>query len=105
MDVKWIVDEQMNMVANGGCKYAAVSGILNAMAMAEADTVQQYEYGRQAISKLLDGEPDKCEVVSKLIRNVVQDEMNHTASFNKASAIIGGYNEPKPDEYNKAVKK
>lgn len=24
MDVKWIVDEQMNAVANGGCKLASI---------------------------------------------------------------------------------
>ena len=35
MDVKWIVDEQINAVANGGCKLAATNG----------RHPQQYAYG------------------------------------------------------------
>lgn len=104
MDIKWIIDEQMNMVTNGGCKIAATTGILNAMLMAESDTIQQYEYGKQALIKLFDGEPEKARVLAAMIDNVTHDEMNHIESFNKAAAIIGGKKEPKADEYNKAVK-
>lgn len=104
MDIKWIVDEQMNCVANGGCPYMAVAGILNALAMSETDVMSQYMYASQAIEKLLKDDEKKAKVICKMILEVIQDEGNHDASFKKASAIIAGYKEPKPDEYNKAVK-
>lgn len=104
MDVKWIVDEQMAMVANGGCEYLAVAGILNALAMSETDVMSQYLYASQAIEKLLKDDEKKSQVICKMILEVIQDEGNHDASFKKAAAIISGYKEPKPDEYNKAVK-
>lgn len=104
MDVKWCIDEQMGMVANGGCKLAATNGILNAMLMAESDTIVQYEYGKQALIKLFEGEPDKQRVLAKMVDNIINDEKNHIESFNKASAIITGSKEPKAEEYNSAVK-
>lgn len=104
MDIKWAIDEQMRMVDGGGCKLAATNGILNAMLMAEADTINQYEYGKQALMKLYENEPKKAEVLCKMVDNIIADEKNHIESFNKASAIITGNKEPKADEYNKAVK-
>lgn len=104
MDIKWAVDEQMRMVAEGGCKLTATTGILNAMLMAEADTIQQYEYGKQAIIRLFEGEPEKAKVLAAMINNINHDEMNHIESFNKAAAIIGGKKEPKANEYNEAQK-
>lgn len=104
MDIKWCIDEQMGMVANGGCKLAATNGILNAMLMAESDTIVQYEYGKQALIKLFEGETDKQRILAKMVDNIINDEKNHIESFNKASAIITGAKEPKADEYNSAVK-
>lgn len=102
MDVRWIVDEQMNAVANGGCKLAAVNGILNVMLMAEAETIQQYQYAKQALIKLFNDEPAKAQVLAKLVDNVIEDEEDHIESFNKAAAIIVGRKEPKPTEYDEA---
>ena len=104
MDIKWIVDEQMSAVANGGCKLTAVNGILNAMLMAEADTIQQYQYAKQALIKMFADEEPKACVLAKLVDNVIEDEEDHIESFNKAAAIIVGRKEPKAEEYNKAVK-
>lgn len=104
MDIKWAIDEQMRMVADGGCKIAATTGILNAMLVAESDTIQQYEYGKQALLRLFKDEPDKAQVLVAMIDNINHDEMNHIESFNKAAAIIGGKKEPKANEYNEAVK-
>lgn len=104
MDVRWIVDEQMNAVANGGCKFAATSGILNAMLMAEAETIQQYQYAKRALIKLFNNEPAKAQVLVKLVDSVIEDEEDHIESFNKAAAIITGHKEPKATEYNEAVK-
>lgn len=104
MDIKWIVDEQMNMVANGGCKLAATNGILNAMLMAESDTVQQYQYAKQALIKLWAQEEQKASVLAKFVDNVIEDEQDHIESFNKAAALMTGRKEPKASEYNKAVK-
>ena len=104
MDIKWAIDEQLNMVAGGGCKLAATNGILNSMLMAESETIQQYEYGKQALMRLYKDEPKKAEILCKMIDNIIADEKNHIESFNKASAIITGNKEPKADEYNKAVK-
>lgn len=104
MDIKWIVDEQMSMVANGGCKLAATNGILNAMLMAESDTVQQYQYAKQALIKLWAQEEQKASVLAKFVDNVIEDEQDHIESFNKASALMTGRKEPKASEYNKAVK-
>lgn len=104
MDIKWIVDEQMSMVANGGCKLAATNGILNAMLMAESDTVQQYQYAKQALIKLWAQEEQKASVLAKFVDNVIEDEQDHIESFNKAAALMTGRKEPKASEYNKAVK-
>lgn len=104
MDIKWAIDEQMSMVANGGCKLSATNGILNAMLMAEADTIAQYEYGKQALMKLFADDEPKATVLCKMVDSIVADEKNHIESFNKASAIITGAKEPKAEEYNKAVK-
>lgn len=104
MDVRWIVDEQMNAVANGGCKLAATSGILNAMLMAEAETIQQYQYAKQALIKLFADDEAKAKVLAKMVDNIIEDEEDHTESFNKAAAIIIGHKEPKATEYNEAVK-
>ena len=104
MDVKWIVDEQMSMVSNGGCKLAATNGILNAMLMAESETVQQYQYAKQALIKLWADEEKKAGVLAKFVDNVIEDEQDHIESFNKAAAIMVGRKEPKASEYNKAVK-
>ena len=104
MDVKWIVDEQMSMVANGGCKLAATNGILNAMLMAESDTIQQYQYAKQALIKLFAEDEAKAKVLAKMVDNIIGDEEDHIESFNKAAAIIVGRKEPKAEEYNKAVK-
>ena len=103
MDIKWIVDEQMNVVANGGCKLAATNGILNAMLMAESDTVQQYQYAKQALIKLWAQEEQKASVLAKFVDNVIEDEQDHIESFNKAAALMTGRKEPKASEYNKAV--
>jgi hypothetical protein len=102
MDIRWIVDEQMNAVANGGCKLAATSGILNAMLMAEAETIQQYQYAKQALIKLFADDEAKAQVLAKLVDNVVEDEEDHIESFNRAAAIIVGRKEPKPTEYDEA---
>lgn len=102
MDVRWIVDEQMNAVANGGCKLAAVNGILNVMLMAESDTINQYQYAKQTFIKLFNNEPAKAQVLAKLVDNVIEDEEDHIESFNKAAAIIVGRKEPKPTEYDEA---
>lgn len=104
MDVKWIVDEQMCAVNNGGCKLAATNGILNAMLMAESDTVMQYQYAKQALIKLWTEDERKAEVLAKMVDNIIADEQNHIESFNKAAAIVIGAKEPKANEYNKAVK-
>ena len=104
MDIKWAIDEQMHAVNGGGCRLAATNGILNTMLMAEAETIQQYEYGKQVLIKLYEAEPEKANILCKLIDNIIADEKNHIESFNKASAIITGNKEPKADEFNKAVK-
>ena len=104
MDIKWIVDEQMSMVANGGCKLAATNGILNAMLMAESDTIQQYQYAKQALIKLFADDEAKAKVLARMVDNIIEDEEDHIESFNKAAAIIVGRKEPKAEEYNKAVK-
>lgn len=104
MDIKWIVDEQMNAVANSGCKLAATNGILNSMLMAESDTVMQYQYAKQALIKLWAEDERKAQVLAKMVDNIIADEQNHIESFNKAAAIVIGAKEPKADEYNKAVK-
>lgn len=104
MDVKWIVDEQMNVVANGGCKFAATSGILNSMLMAEVETIQQYQYAKQALIRLFADDEAKAKVLAKMIDNIIEDEEDHAESFNKAAAIINGHKEPKATEYNEAVK-
>ena len=104
MDIKWIVDEQMTMVVNGGCKLAATNGILNAMLMAESDTIQQYQYAKQALIKLFAEDEAKAKVLAKMVDGIIADEADHIESFNKAAAIISGNKEPKAEEYNKAVK-
>ena len=104
MDIKWIVDEQMSMVANGGCKLAATNGILNAMLMAESETIQQYQYAKQALIKLFADDEAKARVLAKMVDGIIDDEADHIESFNKAAAIISGHKEPKAEEYNKAVK-
>lgn len=104
MDIKWVIDDQMAVVTNGGCKFSATSGILNAMLMAEADTIQQYEYGKQALMKLFSDDMPKAEVLCKLVDNIIADEKNHIESFNKASSIVLGVKEPKAEEYNEAIK-
>lgn len=104
MDIKWIVDEQMCAVNNGGCKLTATNGILNAMLMAESDTVMQYQYAKQVLIKLWAEDEHKAAVIAKMVDNIIADEQNHIESFNKAAAIIIGAKEPKADEYNKAVK-
>ena len=104
MDIKWVIDDQMAVVANGGCKFSATSGILNAMLMAEADTIQQYEYGKQALMKLFSDDIPKAEVLCKLVDNIIADEKNHIESFNKASSIVLGVKEPKAEEYNEVIK-
>lgn len=100
MDIKWYVDEQVNAAMNGGCKLAAVNGILNVMLMAESDTINQY--AKQALIKLFNNEPAKAQVLAKLVDNVIEDEEDHIESFNKAAAIIVGRKEPKPTEYDEA---
>ena len=102
MDIKWSIDEQVNVVMNGGCKLTAANGILNAMLMAESDTINQYQYAKQALMKLFNNEPAKAQVLAKLINNVIEDEEDHIESFNKAAAIIVGCKEPKPTEYDEA---
>lgn len=104
MDIKWFIEEQVNAVMNGGCRLTAANGILNAMLMAESDTVNQYQYAKQALMKLFNDEPAKAKVLAKLINNVIEDEEDHIESFNKAAAIIVGSKEPKATEYNEAVK-
>lgn len=104
MDIKWFIEEQVNAVMNGGCRLTAANGILNAMLMAESDTVNQYQYAKQALMKLFNDEPAKAKVLAKLVNNVIEDEEDHIESFNKAAAIIVGSKEPKPTEYNEAVK-
>lgn len=102
MDIKWSVDEQVNAAMNGGCKLAAVNGILNVMLMAESDTINQYQYAKQALIKLFNNEPAKAQVLAKLVDNVIEDEEDHIESFNKAAAIIIGRKEPKPTEFDEA---
>lgn len=104
MDVKWIVNEQLNAVANGGSKLTAINGILNSMLMAEAETIQQYQCAKQAIIRLFADDEPKAKVFAKFIDNVIEDEEDHIESFNKAAAIVTGGKEPKAEEYNKAVK-
>lgn len=104
MDIKWPIDEQVNAAMNGGCRLTAANGILNAMLMAESDTVNQYQYAKQALMKLFNDEPAKAKVLAKLVNNVIEDEEDHIESFNKAAAIIVGSKEPKATEYNEAVK-
>lgn len=104
MDIKWSIDEQVNAVMNGGCRLTAANGILNAMLMAESNTVNQYQYAKQALMKLFNDEPAKAKVLAKLVNNVIEDEEDHIESFNKAAAIIVGSKEPKATEYNEAVK-
>lgn len=104
MDIKWSIDEQVNAAMNGGCRLTAATGILNAMLMAESDTVNQYQYAKQALMKLFNDEPAKAKVLAKLVNNVIEDEEDHIESFNKAAAIIVGSKEPKATEYNEAVK-
>lgn len=104
MDIKWSIEEQVNAVMNGGCRLTAANGILNVMLMAESDTVNQYQYAKQALMKLFNDEPAKAKVLAKLVNNVIEDEEDHIESFNKAAAIIVGSKEPKATEYNEAVK-
>lgn len=104
MDIKWSIDEQVNAAMNGGCKLAATSGILNAMLMAEAETIQQYQYAKRALIKLFADDEAKAKVLAKMVDNIIEDEEDHTESFNKAAAIITGHKEPKATEYNEAVK-
>lgn len=104
MDIKWSVDEQVNAAMNGGCKLAAVNGILNVMLMAESDTINQYQYAKQALIKLFADDEAKAKVLAKMVDNIIEDEEDHTESFNKAAAIITGHKEPKATEYNEAVK-
>lgn len=102
MDIKWFIDEQVNAAMNGGCKLTAANGILNIMLMAESDTINQYQYAKQALMKLFNDEPAKAQVLAKLVNNVVEDEEDHIESFNKAAAIIVGRKEPKPTEFDEA---
>lgn len=104
MDVKWIVDQQLETVREGGCPYMATVGILNALALSETETMEQYHYAQQAIKTMFPDDP-KSEVLCRMLNEVIQDEGDHDASFKKAAAIISGYKEAKPNEYNKAVKK
>lgn len=78
--------------------------LLNAMLMAESDTIIQYQYAKQTLIKLFNNEPAKAQVLAKLVDNVIEDEEDHIESFNKAAAIIVGNKEPKATEYNEAVK-
>lgn len=102
MDIKWSIEEQVNAAMNGGCRLTAANGILNVMLMAESDTVNQYQYAKQALMKLFNDEPAKAQVLAKLVDNVVEDEEDHIESFNKAAAIIVGRKEPKPTEFDEA---
>lgn len=104
MDIKWTIDEAMCAYRNGGCKDGAANAILNALALSEMDTIAQYQYANVAFAELYKDEPEKAKVFNKLVNEVVQDEGDHNASFNKAAAIVAGYEPAKPDEYNKAVK-
>lgn len=103
-EVKWIVDQQMEMVRQGGCPYMAAVGIMNALALSETETMDQYHYAQQALKQLFVNKPEG-EILCRMLNNIIQDEGDHDASFKKAAAIISGYKEAKPEEYNKAVKR
>lgn len=105
MDIKWIIDEQINVVKNGrSSNIAAVEGILNSLLMMEAENIQQYQYSKQGISELFTNEPLKMKVLLKLIDNIIENKRNHIESLSTATAIISGKKEPEAKEYYKAVK-
>lgn len=103
-DVKWIIDEQRNYVFGGGCPYAATVGILNALSLMETETMMQYQYAQSAIQEFLKNDPQKAEVLCRMLKEIIGDEGDHDLSFKKAAAIISGYKEAKPSEYNNAEK-
>lgn len=103
MDIKWIVDQAVCMANNGGCKETAVETIINAIALSEQETIDQYACVIQGIINVYGDDP-KAKVLVKMVENVIADERNHAASANKAAALIKGTSVPKADEYDKAVK-
>ena len=108
MDIKWLVDEAMNMGMNGGCKLTAIETILNTLALSEQDTIGQYEYMKQCIIKLTEDSDEKLKqcscVIAKMIDGIIEDERNHATSANKAAAVLKGVAPPKAEEYDKAAK-
>lgn len=108
MDIKWIIDDAVEMALNSGCKLTAIETILNTLALSEQDTIGQYEYMKQSIIKLTNDGDEKLKqcscVLVKMIDAIIEDERNHTTSANKAAAILKGAAAPKAEEYDKAAK-
>lgn len=107
-EIRYITDDAICMASNGGCPYAAMNTIVNAIAMSEMDVLKDYQYAADRIKAMVadkDEDVQKCaDIVCRMIIYITEDEGNHLASCMKAAAKLGGYKEPKSDEYNKAVK-
>lgn len=102
MDFKWAVDEAVNMVINGGCPNLAAQTIMDAIAFAEQETINSYQYAKAGIKRLYgDKDSKKCETLCKIIDALIMDERNHSSSANAASSVLSGNKIPKPEEYTK----
>lgn len=106
MDIDWAIQMNYESFRDGKiCERQACTGIMNALALSEADVKIQYQNAANRIMEICkDTNPKLGEVLYKVIQNVNEDEGNHEASFAKAAAICAGIKEPKADEYNSAAK-
>jgi hypothetical protein len=109
MDIKWAIEQACDMAITGGCKISAAESILNAIAMSEQDTIDQYNYAKQRLIKLFENENDetlqKCvRILVDMIDRINNDERDHAASANKAASVLKNASVPKATEYDEAVK-
>lgn len=106
MDINWIVDQALYNYENGMCLCQALCNIVDGIAYDESDTIVQYQKAKDAVIKICSGEENEklCCLICGMIDRIIADERDHNASCMKASAILSGYSEPKPEEFNKSEK-
>jgi len=101
---RWMLDSNVEAYHNSKDVNASLNGVLNALAMQEADAIQYYSHAKTCIDKISAEQPDKGAILNKMLDQIIEQKNNHDASIKKAAAICGGLKPPKPDAYDKAVK-
>lgn len=104
MDVRWVIDENMLAMQEGKvCGRSVTEAVLTALSMEELENVKHYQDARTAIVTALVDYPKECDILCRMIDNIIADEQSHLASLQKAIAACMGNSAPKAEEYNKAV--